>query len=309
MAGCAKDRHRFDVSGVAFQRVENLANAIGIDISAALRVMIWAAASGHSVVIDSDHPVTTGDHGDMVTGWSSDGHFDGALDDHPRPLSHGPDHAGARGRSTRQTDRQTDSSTDAQSSEKALSEKTTARERQIDAVANAIESSDWRSMRLPKGKTARQYAAILVDTYPDCATPETIREAALWVLNNPKKAASKKYLGGFLTNWLKHERQGPSFPPPDPPRRAFRGKTAMERLGDPDIKTRDKDGYVIGEELIRWCPIGREVLLYDLEKEDSVVLTVTEQTHADIRAGKYRNRVDDDPDPLPDIPLDLGGYP
>lgn len=74
-------------------------------------------------------------------------------------------------------------------------------------VAAAIRECDWHKMRLPNDSTPEAYAEKLVSTYPDVCTADTIREAALWVENNRKKRANKKYLGGFLTNWCRNARK------------------------------------------------------------------------------------------------------
>jgi hypothetical protein len=108
-----------------------------------------------------------------------------------------PDPAGARAPSTRQTDSKKDPSVDSRKSDHAA---------EIGAV---IRECDWRQLKLPRSDTPESYAAQLLLTYPDVCTPGLIREAAMWVRNNPKKLANRKYLGGFLTNWCKNARKGP----------------------------------------------------------------------------------------------------
>jgi hypothetical protein len=109
-----------------------------------------------------------------------------------------PDPAPAREQLLRQTDRQKkDLFDDPGESDQAAK------------VATEIRAHDWRQLKLPKGDTPESYARQLVLTYPDVCTVEMIREAALWVRNNPKKLANRKYLGGFLTNWARNARKGP----------------------------------------------------------------------------------------------------
>jgi hypothetical protein len=90
-----------------------------------------------------------------------------------------------------------------------ISEETDRQTDKIDQsseVAEAIKAADWRNMKLPKAHSVESYSEILVSAYPAAATAATIRDAAMWVLNNPHKSANKKYLGGFLTNWCKRHR-------------------------------------------------------------------------------------------------------
>jgi hypothetical protein len=71
----------------------------------------------------------------------------------------------------------------------------------VTAIADAIREAEWYGATLPKAETPETYAAKLLTRYKDM-TPEDVHDASLWLLNNPGKR--KKYLGGFLTNWMRN---------------------------------------------------------------------------------------------------------
>lgn len=80
-----------------------------------------------------------------------------------------------------------------------------------EAVVEAIEECEWAKMRFPLGTTPLAYIKKLMRRYPKM-TPAHVYDAALWVTNNPPKVANRKYLGGFLTNWMKNDGKFASAP-------------------------------------------------------------------------------------------------
>ena len=74
-------------------------------------------------------------------------------------------------------------------------------ETRLAEVAQAIRESDWYGATLPKSETPETYATKLLRTWADTSA-QHVHEASMWLLNNPGKR--KKYLGGFLTNWMRN---------------------------------------------------------------------------------------------------------
>jgi hypothetical protein len=73
-------------------------------------------------------------------------------------------------------------------------------------VAAAVQACNWFGLRLPKGETPLSYIADLMRAYPEM-TPGQVYDAAMWLKNNPNKRKGRKYLGGFLTHWVRKGRQ------------------------------------------------------------------------------------------------------
>lgn len=154
-----------------------------------------------------------------------------------------------------------------------------SRAEQVAEVAEVIASSDWRNMKLPKRDTPESYAKLLVETHPEHATAQAVRDCALWVHNNPKKAANKKYLGGFLANWVKRSKS----PPPESigskrttasgPAKPLRHPDSGMPLKPGDWIEGGKAWRKVGEHILRvqsdartladWIAIGATMMLID----------------------------------------------
>jgi hypothetical protein len=103
-----------------------------------------------------------------------------------------------------QQDRQTD-----------RKEKSLSKSDSVAAVVKAVESAEWYGATLPRAETTLTYIAKLMRSYPEME-PQHVYDASMWLLNNPGKR--KKYLGGFLTHWMKKSREIASERPSRPRR-------------------------------------------------------------------------------------------
>lgn len=129
----------------------------------------------------------------------------------------GPDHAPARVDSPeKQTDIEEDSSV-------------------LEVVA-AVEQCNWFGLRFPQDETPLSYITDLMRAYPSM-TPRHVYKAAMWLKNNPNRRKGRKYLGGFLTNWMKNDGK-------------FNGKPSQQSLL-PSTSARhgmgDDEGYTDGK--------------------------------------------------------------
>jgi hypothetical protein len=103
-------------------------------------------------------------------------------------------------------------------------------------VVEAVESAEWYGAKLPKAETTESYISKLMRSYPEMA-PQHVYDASMWLLNNPSKR--KKYLGGFLTHWMRKSREMASERPSKPARRPEAQVDFLKGTADIDISHLD----------------------------------------------------------------------